>query len=83
MNVVIFGATGMVGKGVLLECLDDERVDRVLVVARRPVAIAHPKLREIVHDDFFDFTRIASEFIELDACFFCLGVSSVGMSESD
>jgi uncharacterized protein YbjT (DUF2867 family) len=83
MNVVIFGATGMVGKGVLLECLDDERVDRVLVVSRRPVAIAHPKLRELVHDDFFDFTAISSQFSELDACFFCLGVSSVGMSESD
>jgi uncharacterized protein YbjT (DUF2867 family) len=83
VNVVIFGATGMVGKGTLLECLDDRRVDSVLVVSRRPVGISHPQLREIIHDDFFDFTRISSQFTELDACFFCLGVSSVGMSESD
>ena len=73
----------MVGKGTLLECLDDRRVDSVLVVSRRPVGISHPQLREIIHDDFFDFTRISSQFTELDACFFCLGVSSVGMSESD
>jgi len=83
VNVVIFGATGMVGKGVLLECLDDARVSRVLVVSRRATEISHPKLREIVHDDFFDFTRVSSQFVDLDACFFCLGVSSVGMSESD
>jgi NAD dependent epimerase/dehydratase family enzyme len=50
VNVVVFGATGMVGKGVLLECLDDGRVDQVLVVSRRPIEISHPKLREIVHD---------------------------------
>jgi len=73
----------MVGKGTLLECLDDRRVDSVLVVSRRPVGISHPQLREIIHDDFFDFTRISSQFTELDACFFCLGVSSVGMRESD
>jgi uncharacterized protein YbjT (DUF2867 family) len=83
VNVVIFGATGMVGKGVLLECLDDARVSRVLVVSRRATGISHAKLREIVHDDFFDFTRISPQFVDLDACFFCLGVSSVGMSEDD
>jgi uncharacterized protein YbjT (DUF2867 family) len=83
MNVVIFGATGMVGKGVLLECLDDLRVDRVLVVSRRPVEVMHRKLHEIIHQDFFDFTSLGSQFADLDACFFCLGVSSVGMSESD
>jgi nucleoside-diphosphate-sugar epimerase len=55
MKVVIFGATGMVGKGVLLECLDDARVERVLVVSRHPIDVSHPKLREIVHRDFFDF----------------------------
>ena len=83
MKVVIFGATGMVGTGVLLECLDDMRVDRVLVVSRHPIAVSHPKLHEIVHEDFFDFARIQSHFADLDACFFCLGVSSVGMSESE
>jgi uncharacterized protein YbjT (DUF2867 family) len=83
MKVVIFGATGMVGKGVLLECLDDERVESALVVVRHPIDISHPKLREIIHKDFFDFSGMQSQFADLDACFFCLGVSSVGMSESE
>ena len=83
MTVVIFGATGMVGKAVLLECLDDSRVERVLVVSRRPGDVSHPKLREIIHQDFFNFREIQAEFMNCDACFFCLGVSSVGMSESD
>lgn len=83
MKVVIFGATGMVGKGALFECLEDERVESVLVVARHPGGVRHPKLREIIHNDFFDFSAVLSEFASLDACFFCLGVSSVGMSESE
>ena len=81
MKVVIFGATGMVGRGALLECLDDPRVDSVLVVTRHSVGVSHPKLREIIHQDFFDFGGLQPEFTGLDACFFCLGVSSVGMSE--
>jgi uncharacterized protein YbjT (DUF2867 family) len=83
MKVLIFGATGMVGKGVLLECLEDKRVASVLVVVRRPIGISHPKLRETIHIDFFDLSGVQSQFAELDACFFCLGVSSVGMSGSD
>jgi len=83
MKVVIFGATGMVGKGALLECLDDRRVESVLIVVRHPSGLSHPKLREIIHKDFFDFSGIQSQFADRDACFFCLGVSSVGMSESD
>jgi len=81
MKVVIFGATGMVGRGALLECLDDPRVESVLVVTRHSVGVSHPKLREIIHQDFFDFGGLQPEFTVLDACFFCLGVSSVGMSE--
>jgi uncharacterized protein YbjT (DUF2867 family) len=81
MNVVIFGATGMVGSGVLLECLADPRVRAVLVVGRRTVGITAPKLREILREDFTDFRPMQSEFTACDACFFCLGVSSVGMSE--
>lgn len=73
----------MVGKGVLLECLDDRRVERVLVISRHPVDVRHPKLREIMHQDFFDFGAIQSQFVDLDACFFCLGVSSIGMSETE
>ncbi len=60
MNVAIFGATGMVGKGVLLECLDDARVARVLLVSRQHIDISHPKLHEIVHLDFFDFSATSS-----------------------
>jgi len=71
----------MVGEGVLLECLDHPDVEQVLVVNRKPGRVSHPKLREIVHADFFDLAPIESELIGYDACFFCLGVSSVGMSE--
>lgn len=71
----------MVGEGVLHECLLSPAVDEVLVVNRRPCAIVHPKLREIVHSDFFDFSTIAGKLQPYDACFFCLGVSSVGMKE--
>src|SRR5262245_52138436 len=83
MRVVIFGATGMVGKGVLLECLDDPRVDEILLVSRHALDVHHPKIREVLHEDFFDFSTIESRFAGLDACFFCLGVSSVGMSEDE
>jgi uncharacterized protein YbjT (DUF2867 family) len=80
---VIFGATGMVGKGVLLECLDDPRVDQILLVSRHPIDISHPKIRECLHQNFFDFAGIQSQFAGFDACFFCLGVSSVGISEGE
>ena len=83
MKVLIFGATGMVGRGVLRECLLDAGVERVLVVVRSPSGQAHEKLRELVHRDFFDFTSIAGELAGYDACFFCLGVSSAGMTEAD
>lgn len=83
MKVLIFGATGMVGAGVLLECLDDSRVESVLVVGRKSTGIRHPKLTEILHTDFFAFDSLKSRFADRDACFFCLGVSSVGMSEQD
>ena len=80
MKVVIFGATGMVGKGVLLECLDEARIEQVLVVSRHPIDVSHSKIRDIVHQDFFDFSGIQSQFADVDACFFCLGVSSIGVS---
>ncbi|MGD0991337.1 MAG: NAD(P)H-binding protein [Gemmatimonadales bacterium] len=82
MRVVLFGATGMVGAGALLECLDDARVDSVLAVVRRPTGLAHPKLIETVHADFFDYDGLRARFAEYDACFFCLGVSSAGMDEA-
>lgn len=81
MNVVIFGASGMVGQGVLLECLRDTGVERVLVIGRSPVEQKHTKLREVLVKDLFDVASYASELSGLDACFFCLGISSAGMSE--
>jgi hypothetical protein len=71
----------MVGEGVLLECLDHPDVERVLVVNRRPGGVAHEKLREIIHKDFFNLSPIEQELIGYNACFFCLGVSSVGISD--
>ena len=83
MNVLIFGASGMVGSGVLIECLEDPRVASVLVVGRTPCGRSHTKLREILRSDFFDYSDIESDLTGLDACFFCLGVSAAGKSESD
>jgi uncharacterized protein YbjT (DUF2867 family) len=82
MKVILFGATGMVGQGVLRECLLDSGVTSVLVVGRSPTGQQNPKLREIRHDNFLDFSAIESELTDFDACFFCLGVSSVGMDEA-
>jgi uncharacterized protein YbjT (DUF2867 family) len=79
MRVILFGATGMVGQGVLRECLLDPGVESVLAVGRSPTGQQHARLREIVHDNFLDFSGIESQLVGFDACFFCLGVSSVGM----
>jgi len=82
MRVVLFGATGMVGQGVLRECLLDPAVASVLAVGRSPTARRHPKLHEIIHDNFLDFSRLEPQLTGLEACFFCLGVSSIGMDEA-
>jgi len=79
MKVILFGATGMVGQGVLRECLIDPGIERVLAVGRSPTGQPHAKLSEILHDNFLDFSAIESRLTGYDACFFCLGVSSVGM----
>ena len=81
MKVIVFGATGMVGAGVLIECLEDPRVRSVLVIGRRSVGISHPKLRELIRSDFFQYSDARGELSGYDACFFCLGVSVAGMSE--
>ena len=81
MKVILFGATGMVGQGVLRECLRDASVESVLAVGRSPTGQRHAKLRELMHDNFMDFSAIESQLAGYDACFFCLGVTSVGMSE--
>ena len=82
MNVVLFGATGMVGAGARVECLADDRVQSVVALTRSPIeGRMHPKLREVRRDDFFHYNDCRAEFAGCDACFFCLGVSSVGMDE--
>jgi uncharacterized protein YbjT (DUF2867 family) len=83
MRVVLFGATGMVGQGVLRECLIDPDVQTVLSIGRSATGQNHPKLRELVHRDLLDFSAIENELAGFDACFFCLGVSSAGMQEAD
>src|SRR6266436_336829 len=83
MKVIFFGATGMVGQGVLRECLRDETVDNVLVIGRNSIGETHPKLRELRRPDMFDFGGVAVELQGYNACFFCLGVSAAGMNETD
>jgi uncharacterized protein YbjT (DUF2867 family) len=83
MKVILFGATGMVGQGVLRECLRDDGVEGVLAVGRSSTGRTHPKLRELVRKDLFDFGAAGADLQGQDACFFCLGVSSAGMSEAD
>lgn len=83
LRVIVTGATGMVGEGVLHECLLDQDVEALLVVNRKPCGVQHPKLKEIIHSDFFDLSAIESHLSGYSACFFCLGVSSVGMKEPE
>ena len=83
IRAIITGATGMVGEGVLLECLDDPQVESVLIINRRDSGFSHPKLTEIVHKDFYDFSSIEDRLHGYNACFFCLGVSVIGMTEQD
>ena len=83
MKVLLFGATGMVGAGTLLECLADSRVTSVLAVTRSPTGRTHPKLREVLHADFFNYESLRDDFAACDVCFFCLGVSSIGLKEAD
>jgi uncharacterized protein YbjT (DUF2867 family) len=83
MKVILFGATGMIGQGVLRECLLDPGVEGVLSIGRRSSGATHAKLREIVHADLTDLTAVEGDLAGYDACFFCLGTSSAGMSEAD
>lgn len=83
IKAIITGATGMVGEGVLLECLNHPDVEQVLVINRKPGGRSHSKLKEIIHSDFFNLTPIESQLAGYNACYFCLGVSSVGMSNDE
>ncbi|MET0221719.1 MAG: NAD-dependent epimerase/dehydratase family protein [Tardiphaga sp.] len=83
MKVILFGATGMVGQGVLRECLLDPQVQTVLAVGRKPTGQSHAKLREITHGDFTDLSAIQPQLIGYDTCLFCLGVTSLGQTEEN
>jgi hypothetical protein len=81
INVIITGSTGMVGEGVLHECLLHPDVEKILIINRRPCGISNPKLSEIIHDNFFDLSHIENKLIGYDTCFYCLGVTSLRMKE--
>jgi len=81
-KVVITGTTGMVGKGVLLECIDHPSIENILIVNRSSVGITHPKVKEVLIEDFFELSSVSDELNGFDACFFCLGITSIGQSEA-
>jgi hypothetical protein len=83
IKAIVTGTTGMVGEGVLYECLNHSNIEEMLVINRRPCGYSHPKLKEIIHKDFFDLSPIKEQLKGYNACFFCLGVSSIGMNEKD
>jgi hypothetical protein len=83
IKAIITGATGMVGEGVLNQCLQHPDVESVLIINRKPSGFTHPKLKEIIHADFFDLSTIESQLSSYNACYFCLGISSVGMKEPE
>lgn len=83
IKAILFGATGMVGAGVLHVILDHPDVESVLVIGRRPCGVKHAKLKELLHNDFFNYSAIEEQLRGFNACYFCLGVSSVGMNEKD
>jgi uncharacterized protein YbjT (DUF2867 family) len=83
MKVILFGATGMVGQGVLRECLLDASVESVLAIGRNSTGQSNAKLREIKHSDFLDLSAISPQLAGYDACLFCLGVTSLGQSEEN
>ena len=83
IKAIIFGATGMVGEGVLHEALKDNSVESILVIGRRPCGVSHPKLIEIIHKDFYDYSVTQKQLNGYNACFFCLGVTSIGKNEDE
>ncbi|HZL09610.1 MAG TPA: NAD-dependent epimerase/dehydratase family protein [Prolixibacteraceae bacterium] len=83
LKVIITGATGMVGEGVLYECLHHPEVEKVLVISRKTSGYSHPKLTEIIHSDFFDISSLSDQLTGYNACYFCLGVTSLGKSEAE
>src|SRR3954462_15267755 len=83
IRAIITGSTGMVGEGVLHVCLQQPDVESVLVINRKPCGITHPKLKEIIHADFYNLSAIGDQLAGYNTCFFCLGISSIGMKEPE
>lgn len=83
MKIVVFGASGMVGQGALRECLLDPAIDSVVTVGRSPLAVDDSKLRHVVHTDFGDLSPVAEQLADADACFYCMGVTSAGLTEAE
>ncbi|EIE00290.1 NAD-dependent epimerase/dehydratase family protein [Leptospira licerasiae] len=83
LRVIITGSTGMVGEGVLLECLEDPNVEKILLLNRKSYGINHPKVEEVLHPDFSDISSIKDKLKGYNACFFCSGVSSIGLKEEE
>jgi nucleoside-diphosphate-sugar epimerase len=83
IKIIITGATGIVGEGVLLECLEHDEVEKVLIVNRRPYNLKHPKLKELIVPDFFHLDKVEDNLNGFDACFYCAGISAVGMKEAE
>ena len=83
MKVLLFGASGMIGQGVLRECLLDPDVKKVCAIGRSAISVEHPKLQQLIHADLSDYSSIEKQLAGFDACFFCLGLSAAGMSEQD
>lgn len=83
LRVILTGATGMVGEGVLHECLDNPLVAEILLLSRKLSGVTHPKITELIHADFNDLSAVESQLKNYDACFFCMGVSSIGLTEEE
>lgn len=83
LKIIITGSTGMVGEGVVHVCLNHPDIEKVLVINRKPSGVVHSKLKEIIHTDFFNLSPVANELSGYDACFFCLGISSIGVKEPE
>jgi hypothetical protein len=83
IRAIITGATGMVGEGVLHECLYNDNVEQILVIGRSPCGDEHPKLKEIIHNDLFNIASLSDKLMGYNACYFCLGVSAVGKQEAE
>jgi uncharacterized protein YbjT (DUF2867 family) len=83
LNVIITGATGMIGEGVLHVCLNHKDVENILVISRKPTGYSHPKLKEIIHSNFLDISTLNAQLKGYNACYFCLGVTSMGRNETE